>query len=96
MFLGIFLFIAGAAPFLAAIIYCTFLPSDDVHVTANFGVGAGFLVLFALWENLGQRAGWIKRPLTPTRVFTAGYGRDLTAPCIAIFIVNAYYYSTSK
>jgi hypothetical protein len=89
------LFVAGATPFLMGIIYTTFLPSDDMHVVAPFIVGAVFLVLFALWEHFGDKKGWVKHPLTPTRVFIAGKGRDLTAPCIAVAVINMFYYSTS-
>jgi hypothetical protein len=72
------LFILGAAPFLAGIIYTTTYPSTDPHVLAPLITGALFLVLFALYENLGHKAGFVPRPLTPTRVFTAGHGRDCT------------------
>ncbi|KAH8651209.1 fungal trichothecene efflux pump [Xylariales sp. PMI_506] len=94
-YIGMILFIAGAAPFLAGIIYTTILSSTDLHVVLCLVVGVVILVLFALWENLGSRWGWIKHPLTPTRVFTAGRGRDFTAPCIATAIINMFYYSTS-
>lgn len=93
--LGMFLFVAGSAPFLAGIIYTTIYPSSDIHVIACLVVGAVFLIVYALWENIGEKRGLVKHPLTPTRIFTAGYGRDFTAPCIAVAIVNMFYYSSS-
>lgn len=89
------LFIAGATPFLAGIVYSTIYPSHDAHVVANLVIGGVLLVAFGLWENLGEKKGWVKHPLTPTRVFTAGYGRELTAPCVAVAIINTFYYGTS-
>lgn len=66
-----------------------------MHVVVPLVIGGVFLILFALWEHYGGNLGWIKHPLTPTRVFVAGHGRDLTAPCIAVAIINMFYYSTS-
>lgn len=86
-----FLFVAGATPVLLGIEYTTLLPSNDAHVVAPIVVGFFFLILFALWETYGN----IKYPLTPTYVFTASWGRDLTAPCIALAVVNMFYYSSS-
>ncbi|RDW77353.1 MFS general substrate transporter-60 [Coleophoma cylindrospora] len=94
-YLGMVLFILGATPFLAGIIYTTIFPSSNVHVVACLAIGAVFLIAFVLWEIIGQRRGWIKHPLTPTRVFTSGRGRDLTAPCIAVAVINMFYYSSS-
>jgi hypothetical protein len=54
-------------------------------------VGIFFLILFGLWETYGNA----KHPLTPTSVFTSSHGRDLTAPCIALAVVNMFYYSSS-
>ena len=93
--LGMFLFIAGAAPFLAGIVYTTLLdPSSKIPVTLLV-VGAVVLVLFALWENIGERRGILKRPLTPRKVFMSSWGRDLTALCIACAVINMFYYSSS-
>jgi hypothetical protein len=89
------LFVLGATPFLAGIIYTTIFPSSDIHVVACLVIGAAFLVAFALWENVGFKRGLVKHPLTPTRVFIAGRGRDLTAPCIALAVINMFYYSSS-
>lgn len=89
------LFVLGATPFLGGIIYTTIYPSTDPHVIGCFAAGAVFLVAFALWENLGEKYGLVKHPLTPTRVFTSSYGRDLTAPCIALAVINMFYYSSS-
>lgn len=93
--IGMALFIFGATPFLAGIIYTTIYPSTDIHVIACLVVGAVLLIAFAAWENIGSRRGFLKHPLTPTYVFTAGYGRDLTAPCIALAVINMFYYSSS-
>ena len=92
---GMLLFILGATPTLLGIVYSTIYPSKDVHVVAPIVVGVFVLGCFACWEHFGHNAGWVPRPLTPTRVFTAGYGRELTFPCIAVAIINMFYYSTS-
>jgi hypothetical protein len=88
---GMFLFVAGSLPVLLGIVYTTVFPSSDPHVVAPLCIGFFFLILFALWETYGK----IKHPLTPTYVFTSSYGRDLTAPCIALAVVNMFYYSSS-
>jgi hypothetical protein len=85
------LFIAGALPTLIGIVYTTVFPGDNPHVVAPLVIGIFFLILFGLWETFGE----IKHPLTPTYVFTSSYGRDLTAPCIALAVVNMFYYSSS-
>lgn len=89
------LFILGATPFLMGIVWSTNYPSSDPHVVVSLVVGAAILACFALWEHFGHKAGWVPRPLTPTRVFTKGCGRELTFPCIAVAIINMFYYSTS-
>lgn len=89
--IGIILFIAGALPTLIGIVYTTIFPSTDPHVIAPLVIGIFFLVLFGLWETYGSA----KHPLTPTYVFTSSYGRDLTAPCIALAVVNMFYFSSS-
>jgi len=94
-YVGMLLFIFGAVPFLAGIVFSTIYPTTDPHVIACLVVGAIVLVCFGLWEHFGHKAGWVPRPLTPTRVFTAGHGRELTFPCIAVAIINMFYYSTS-
>ena len=86
-----FLFTAGAIPTLVGIVYTTVFPGKDAHVLAPLLIGILFLIMFGLWETYGN----IKHPLTPTYVFTAGKGRDLTAPCIALAVVNMFYYSSS-
>jgi hypothetical protein len=88
---GMILFVAGALPALMGIVYTTIFPSSDPHVVAPLVIGFFFLTIFALWETYGT----IKHPLTPTYVFTSSYGRDLTAPCIALAVVNMFYYSSS-
>jgi hypothetical protein len=86
-----FLFTAGAVPLLMGIIWSGTYSSDDLHVVVPLVVGAVIIVVFALWETYGN----IKHPLTPTYMFTASHGRDLTAPCVALGIVNMSYYSSS-
>lgn len=73
------------------IVWTTVFPSHDAHVIAPLCIGFFFLVLFALWETYGN----LKHPLTPTYVFKSSHGRDLTAPCIALAVVNMFYYSSS-
>ncbi|KAJ5179214.1 Major facilitator superfamily domain general substrate transporter [Penicillium capsulatum] len=90
-YLGAFLFIAGAVPFLMGIVWAGVYPSNDAHVVAPLVVGAVVLVCFALWETFGK----LKFPLTPTHIFTSGWGRDFTAPVIALGVVNMFYYSSS-
>lgn len=76
---------------LMGIVYTTIVPSHDAHVIAPLVVGFFFLILFALWETYGK----IKHPLAPTYVFTSSWGRDLTAPCVVVAVVNMFYYSSS-
>lgn len=85
------LFPCGALPVLMGIVWTTVYPSSDAHVVAPLCIGFFFLILFALWETFAK----LKHPLTPTYVFTSGWGRDLTAPCIAVAVVNMFYYSSS-
>lgn len=86
-----FLFTAGAVPLLMGIIWSGTYSSHDLHVVVPLVIGAVVLVVFALWETYGN----IKHPLTPTYMFTSSHGRDLTAPCVALAIVNMSYYSSS-
>ena len=90
-YVGIFLFIAGSLPFLMGIVWASIYPSTDVHVIAPLVVGCVVLVIFALWETYGNS----KHPLTPTSMFTSSKGRDFTAPCIALAVINMFYYSAS-
>ncbi|KAL3463501.1 fungal trichothecene efflux pump [Aspergillus heterothallicus] len=90
-YFGGFLFIAGAVPFLMGIVWAGVYDSNDAHVVAPLVVGAVVLVAFALWETFGN----LKYPLTPTYVFTSSWGRDFTAPVIALGVVNMFYYSSS-
>lgn len=88
---GAFLFTGGAVPFLAAIVWAGIYASNDPHVVAPLVVGAFVLVCFGLWETFAK----LKYPLTPTHVFTSSYGRDLSAPALALSVVNMFYYSSS-
>ncbi|KAI9878049.1 MAG: peroxiredoxin prx5 [Pleopsidium flavum] len=90
-YLGGLLFVAGALPVLMGIVWTTVFPSRDAHVIAPLCIGFFFLIMFALWETYGN----LKHPLTPSYVFKSSYGRDLTAPCIALAVVNMFYYSSS-
>jgi hypothetical protein len=73
------------------IVWAGVYDSNDAHVVAPLVVGAVILILFALWETFGNP----KYPLTPTYVFTSSWGRDFTAPVIALSVVNMFYYSSS-
>jgi hypothetical protein len=73
------------------IVWTNVYHSSDPHVVAPLVVGFFFLILFALWETYGNAA----HPLTPTYMFASSWGRDLTAPCIALAVVNMFYYSSS-
>jgi len=90
-YVGIFLFIAGSLPFLMGIVWASIYPSTNPHVVAPLVVGCIMLVFFALWETYGNS----KHPLTPTSIFTSSHGRDFTAPCIALAVINMFYYSSS-
>ncbi|KAJ5518785.1 Major facilitator superfamily domain general substrate transporter [Penicillium expansum] len=90
-YLGAFLFIGGAVPFLMGIVWAGVYASNDVHVVAPLVVGAAVLICFALWETFGK----LKYPLTPTYIFASSLGRDFTAPVIALGVVNMFYYSSS-
>ncbi|OAG09948.1 MFS general substrate transporter [Paraphaeosphaeria sporulosa] len=90
-YVGMFLFVAGAVPVLVGIVWTTVFPSDDAHVVAALVIGFAFIVAFALWEIFSKT----KHPLTPTYVFTSSWGRDFTAPAIALAVVNMFYYSSS-
>ncbi|KAJ5199457.1 Major facilitator superfamily domain general substrate transporter [Penicillium cf. griseofulvum] len=90
-YLGAFLFIGGAVPFLMGIVWAGIYSSNDAHVVAPLVIGAAVLVCFALWESFGK----LKYPLTPTYVFASSWGRNFTAPVIALGVVNMFYYSSS-
>lgn len=90
-YFGAFLFIGGAVPFLMGIVWAGVYESNDAHVVAPLVVGAVVLVCFALWESFGK----LKYPLTPTYIFVSSWGRDFTAPVIALGVVNMFYYSSS-
>lgn len=78
-------------PFLMGIVWAGIYPSNDPHVVAPLVVGAFVLICFALWESLSKT----RFPLTPTHVFTSSWGRDFTAPAIALGVINMFYYSSS-
>jgi hypothetical protein len=90
-YLGIFLFIAGGTPILLGIVWASIYPSKSAHVVAPIVVGVVMLIVFACWESFAK----IDFPLTPRRIFTRRHGRDFTAPCICIAIINMFYYSAS-
>lgn len=73
------------------IVWAGVYPSSNAHVVATLVVGFAFIVFFALWEHFGK----LKHPLAPTRIFTSSWGRDFTAPAIALGVVNMFYYSSS-
>ncbi len=86
---GALLFTVAATLTLTGIVYTIQLPSNDPKVLGTLISGLGVLVVFALYETFVP----LKQPLTPTRVFTKGRGRDLTAPFIAAFVVTMFYYA---
>ena len=88
---GAFLFVGGAVPFLMGIVWAGVYDSNDAHVVAPLVVGAFVLICFALWESFSGTP----YPLTPTYVFSSSFGRDFTAPAIALGVVNMFYYSSS-
>lgn len=90
-YLGILLFAAAALPIMMGIVWASILPSSDPHVIAPLIFGCVFLVVFALYETYEK----LKHPITPTSIFTSGKYRDFTAPCIALAILNMFYYSSS-
>jgi MFS family permease len=86
---GAILFIVATTLTLTGIVYTTTLPSSDPKVIGTLVAGLGLMVVFALYESFAK----LKQPLTPTRVFTRGHGRELTAPFIAGFVVTMFYYA---
>ncbi|KAF2673902.1 MFS general substrate transporter [Microthyrium microscopicum] len=90
-YIGMFLFTAGALPILMGIVWASVFPSTDAHVIAPLVIGAVALVAFALYETYAK----IKHPITPTSIFTSSMGRDFSAPCLALAILNMFYYSAS-
>ena len=83
------MFIISATLILTGIVYTTTLPSSDPKVIGTLVPGFALLVVFGLYETFMP----LKQPLTPTRVFTRGHGRELTAPFIAAFVVTMFYYA---
>jgi hypothetical protein len=90
-YLGIVLFACSALPIMMGIVWASIYPSNDPHVIAPLVVGCVLLVTFAGWEHFGN----LKHPITPTAIFTSSRGRDFSAPCIALAILNMFYYSSS-
>lgn len=90
-YIGAILFVGGAVPFLMGIVWAGIYDSNDPHVVAPLVVGAFVLICFALWESFSKT----RFPLTPTHVFTSSWGRDFTAPAIALGVINMFYYSSS-
>lgn len=86
---GALLFTIATVLTLVGINYSIQLPSSDPKVIGTLVSGLGTLVAFALYETFVP----LKQPLTPTRVFTKGKGRDLTAPFVAAFVVTMFYYA---
>ena len=87
--LGGILFVIGAVLILMGIVWTTQYTGADPHIIAPIVVGFVALVAFGLWETFGNA----KHPLTPPHIFRSSHGRDFTAPAIAIFITNMYFYS---
>lgn len=83
-YVGAVLFIAFATLILMGIVYTTVIPASDPRVIALLVVGFALMIVFILYETFAK----LKQPLTPTRVFTRGKGRELTAPFVAAFVVT--------
>ncbi|KPI44781.1 uncharacterized protein AB675_8655 [Cyphellophora attinorum] len=90
-YLGMLLFTAGAVPVMVGIVYTASVPASDPKVLGTLIAGFIILVLFGVWETFGHA----RHPLTPPAIFRKGRGRDFTAPCIALAIINMFYYSSS-
>ncbi|KAJ1329504.1 MFS transporter DHA2 family methylenomycin A resistance protein [Microdochium nivale] len=82
------LFAIATTLFLTGLIYTATLPPNDPKVIGTLVAGFGTMDAFALYEMFAP----LKHPLTPTHVFTAGYGRSLTAPFAAAFFVTMFCY----
>jgi hypothetical protein len=89
IYIGAILFIVGSILILMGVVWTTQYTGADVHIIAPICVGFLVLVSFGLWETYGNA----KHPLTPPAIFKSGHGRDFTAPVIAVFITNMYFYS---
>ena len=85
-----FLFAAGCVPVLMGIVWAGIYASSSAYVVAPLVVGFAFLVAFTVWETTVP-----KHPLAPRRIFSACWGRDFTAPAVALGVVNTFYYSSS-
>ncbi|KAF4539028.1 Transmembrane efflux protein [Lasiodiplodia theobromae] len=90
-YLGIFFFTAGCVPVLIGIVWAGIYASSSAYVVASLVVGFAFLIAFGLWETYGGTP----HPLAPTRIFASSWGRDFTAPALALSITNMFYYSSS-
>ncbi|KAK5128260.1 hypothetical protein LTR85_002927 [Meristemomyces frigidus] len=89
-YIGMILFAGGAVPVLMGIVWAGIYNSSDAHVVAPLVVGFVVLIVFAVWETFVP-----KHPLTPRRILISSWGRDFTAPAIALGVVNMFYYSSS-
>lgn len=78
-------------PVLIGIVWAGIYASSSAYVVASLVVGFAFLIAFGLWETYGGTP----HPLAPTRIFAASWGRDFTAPALALSITNMFYYSSS-
>ncbi|KAL1635144.1 hypothetical protein SLS56_001896 [Neofusicoccum ribis] len=90
-YVGIVSFTAGCVPVLAGIVWAGIYESTDPHVVAPLVIGFFFLIVFGLWETYGGS----EHPLAPAHIFASSWGRDFTAPCLALSITNMFYYSSS-
>jgi hypothetical protein len=87
-YVGALLFIVATTLILTGIVYTTTLRASDPKVIGTLVPGFGLMAVFALYETFAP----LKQPLTPTRIFLRGNGRELTAPFIAGFVVTMFYY----
>ena len=90
-YVGMISFTSSAAMILSGLVFVQYLPSTNPKVMGLLIGGFALLIFFALWETFAT----LKQPLAPTRLFTAGKGRTLTAPFVAGFVVTMFYYGTN-
>jgi hypothetical protein len=67
------------------------LPSSNPKVVGLLVGGFAALLGFIGYENIAQRMGRLKQPLTPTHIFVKDKGREFTFPFIVGFVVTMFY-----
>lgn len=90
-YIGGILFILSSTLILVGIVYTIILPSSNPKVIGLLVGGFGALLGFIGYENIAQRMGRLKQPLTPTHIFIQDKGREFTFPFIVGFVVTMFY-----